>query len=453
MTFSPLDSALTGPLFATEAMREVFSDRSRIAAMLKAEAALARVQAGIGLVPSGLPAAIEAIASDDLDVTAIGHRTALAGVPTIPFVKAVQARLPAEFEKAFHKGTTTQDILDTALVLQMRAAFDLIADDLRAVMAGLASLAEAHRTTPCVGRTYGQQAAPLTFGYKAAIWGLGIVEIGADLTRVRSRALTASLGGPVGTLASMGEEGPAVADGFAAELGLSSASVAWHARRARMVEAGTWLATLMGALAKMATDVADLVSTEVAELLEPYQPGRGGSSAMPHKRNPVSATVILAAHSAAKGHVVTLLDAMAVAHERPAGVWHAEWHALPQLFGLASGALHEARHLAEGLEVHPERMRANLDATNGLLFADAVASRLAPALGRDAAHHLVETAADAVRAGRGSLRDVVAADPAVQAAGTAMLDAAFDLSPAVDAAALWTDRALAETRQLSLALA
>jgi 3-carboxy-cis,cis-muconate cycloisomerase len=199
---------------------------------------------------------------------------------------------------------------------------------------------------------------------------------------------------------------------------------------------------LIGAFAKMAADVAHLVSTEVGELAEPYMPGRGGSSAMPHKRNPVSSTVILAAHAAAKGPVTTLLDAMAAAHERPAGLWHGEWHALPQLFGLASGAVREARVLAEGLEVDTARMRANIDATRGLLFADAAAARLAPSLGRDAAHRLVEEAAGEVRVSGRSLLDVL------RERSDAALDGAFDLTPAINAAALWTDRALAHARQV-----
>ncbi len=175
--------------------------------------------------------------------------------------------------------------------------------------------------------------------------------------------LTASLGGPVGTLAGLGPDGPAIAARFAAECGLGGDPVAWHTRRSRIAETGTWLARLMGSLAKLATDVVALAATEVGEVAEPHVPGRGGSSAMPHKRNPVGATVILAAFAAARGHAATLLDAMPAAHERPAGPWHAEWHALPQLFGLASGALREARALAEGLTVDAGRMRANLDLT------------------------------------------------------------------------------------------
>jgi 3-carboxy-cis,cis-muconate cycloisomerase len=207
-----------------------------------------------------------------------------------------------------------------------------------------------------------------------------------------------------------------------------------------MAETGAWLATLIGALAKIGTDVVHLASTEVGEIAEPHVPGRGGSSAMPHKRNPVSATVILAAHASAKGLLVTLLDAMAAAHERPAGSWHAEWHALPQLFGLASGALREGRRLAEGLEVDARRMRANLDLTKGLLFADAAAAALAPSLGRERAHRLVEEAADEVRQTGRDLRAVLTESAGEHAAS---LEAAFDLAPATAAAAQWVEPAIA----------
>jgi len=262
---------------------------------------------------------------------------------------------------------------------------------------------------------------------------------GRTPARLRSRLLVASLGGPVGTLAGLGAHGPAVADAFAQALGLGAAPIAWHTRRAGMAEAGAWLATLMGALAKMATDIAHLASTEVDEVAEPWVPGRGGSSAMPHKRNPVSCTVVLAAASAAKGHVTTLLDAMASAHERPPGLWHAEWHALPTLFGLASGALREAASLAQDLVVDAPRMRANIDLTRGLLFADAAAARLSPLMGREAAHARIEHAADEVRRTGDTLQAVLARDPALHDADLA---AAFDLTPAIAAAGPWVDRAL-----------
>lgn len=439
MTFSALNSGLTGPLFATAAMRDVFSDRARLTAMLEVEAALAQMLARFGLAPDALAPAIAAISADSLDAAALGEQTALAGVPTIPFLHAVQAQLPEALERAFHKGATTQDILDTALVMQIRAALALVTAELDAILAGLAVLAAAHRDTPCVGRTYGQHAAPLTFGFKAAVWLTGVADVAERLPGLRSRLLMASLGGPVGILAGLGAHGPAVADGFAAALGLGVAPIAWHTRRAGMAEGGAWLATLMGALAKMATDIAHLASTEVAEVAEPWMPGRGGSSAMPHKRNPVSCTVILAAASAAKGHVTTLLDAMAGAHERPPGLWHAEWHALPSLFGLASGALREAASLARGLVVDAPRMRANIGQTRGLLFADAAAARLSPLLGREAAHARIEQAADEARRTGDTLQDVLARDTALRDADLA---AAFDLAPAIAAARPWVDRAL-----------
>ena len=211
---------------------------------------------------------------------------------------------------------------------------------------------------------------------------------------------------------------------------------------------GCWIAQAIGALAKVATDVAHLASTEVGEAAEPYVPGRGGSSAMPHKRNPVSCTVILAAHAAAPGHAASLLAGMAAAHERPAGPWHAEWHAVPTLFGLLSGALREGRALAEGLEVDPARMRRNLDMTQGLLFADAASARLSTTLGRDAAHRLVERAAGEARRGAMPLSAVLARDPA--AAGVDLAPA-FDLAPAIAAAGPWVDRAvLAATRVRTL---
>jgi 3-carboxy-cis,cis-muconate cycloisomerase len=236
---------------------------------------------------------------------------------------------------------------------------------------------------------------------------------------------------------------------MARELGLEAPPIAWHTRRAGFAEIGTWLAMLLGTLAKFAFDVAHLASTEVGEVAEPHLPGRGGSSAMPHKRNPISATVILSAHLAAKGQVTMLLDAMAAAHERPAGAWHAEWHALPQLFGLASGSLREARGLAEGLVVDADRMRRNIEATRGLLFADAVAARLAPSLGRDRAHPLIERAADRVRTSEASLADVLRTDPEFSRdVPTEVVTAAFNLAPSVDAAAGWVDRALTEVGRI-----
>jgi 3-carboxy-cis,cis-muconate cycloisomerase len=451
MSFSALDSDLLGQLFASAAMRAAFSDEAHLAGMLRAEAALAWAEGEAGRVPparaSALATAITAIDPATLDRESLAAGTARAGVPVIPFVSAVRGRLPPDLEPAFHKGATTQDIADTALVLQMSAGFALIAQDCAAVIEGLARLAATHRATPCIGRTYGQHAAPISFGYKAATWALGIAEVVDRLPALRGRVLTASLGGPVGTLGAFGAEAEAVATAYAHRLGLAPETVAWHTRRARIAEAGTWLALLLGALAKCAGDIAHLASTEVGEVSEPFVPGRGGSSAMPHKRNPVSATVILAAFGAAKGHAMTLIDAMAAAHERPAGAWHAEWHALPQLFGLASGALRDARSLAEGLVVDAGRMRRNLDLTHGLLFADTAAAAFAGRCGGAQAHALVERAAGEVRTTGRDLRSVLAAMPEAHGVD---LEPAFDLHRPVAAAAAATDRALARIATLGI---
>jgi 3-carboxy-cis,cis-muconate cycloisomerase len=441
MTFSALDSELLGPLFATDSMRACFSDTARIGSMLAVEAALARSESWIRLAPEALAPAIEAIQPEDLDIASLGVRTGIAGVPTIPFVQAVQQRLPADLEPSFHKGATTQDIIDTALTLRVRDAFDLIAADLNRILTDLSGMAERHRTVPCVGRTYGQHAAPISFGYKVAVWLSCVADVADRLPDLRRRVQVVSLGGPVGTLASLGNDGPRVLNGFAQELGLGVTPLCWHTNRGRVAEIGAWLLQLTGALSKMATDIASLASTEIGEVSEPHLPGRGGSSAMPHKRNPVGSTVILAAHAAAKGFVSTLFEAMAAAHERPAGLWHAEWSALPSLFGLVSGALREAKLLAGGLVVYPDRMLANLGLTRGLLFAEAAAARLAGRLGREAAHRLVEHAAQEVRKTGATLAEVLARHRAVEEAGID-LAGAFDLAPAVAAAARWIDPAV-----------
>ena len=444
MTFSALNSQLIGPLFATDAMRAVFSDRARIGAMLKVEAALARAEAKLGLVPKNLAAAIARVAPDDLDLAALGTKAAEAGVITIPFVKAVEARLPENLRGHFHFGATSQDILDTATVLQIRDGLALIEGELALIIADLTKLAKVHRKTPMVGRSYGQHAVPISFGFAVATWLAGIVDISADLMRVRERALVASLGGPVGTLATLGDNGPIVLEAFAAELGLAVPAISWHSVRGRLAETGAWLALLIGSLAKMATDVVHLAATEIGEVAEAHAADRGGSSAMPHKRNPISATIILAAHGAAGGLATTLIAAIAAAGQRPAGAWHAEWHALPQLFGLASGAIREAGRIAGGLVVDKARMRANLDLTQGLLFSEAAAAALAPKLGRNAAHRIVTNAADSVRLNGKGLRDVLAEDAAIPDALRGAVEGAFDLTPPVAAAATMTDRALAD---------
>jgi 3-carboxy-cis,cis-muconate cycloisomerase len=449
MAFSPLDSTLLGPLFTTPEMAAVFSDRAYVLALLRVETALAKALFRLGRAPAGLAEALAALQPEAFDLNEIGRQTGRAGVPIIPFVAAVRRRLPPEFEPAFHAGATTQDISDSALVVQMRAAFALIAADAAAVIAGLAALANRHRLLPCIGRTYLQHAAPITFGFKAAIWLYGIAEVCEALPDLQRRVLVASLGGPVGTLAGLGSDGPALAAAFAEALGLGSAPIAWHTRRAAIVETGQWLNRLIGALAKFARDVVLLSASETAEVSEPLVAGRGGSSAMPHKRNPVAATLIASAGQVAPFLAGALAASQVAEHERPAGAWHAEWLILPQLFGLAAGALDEARQLAEGLQVDPQNMRRNIELTRGLIFADAALGALSPMMGRGRAHELIEAAAAKVRASKATLSEVLRSDPRIAAHGVgAALEAAFDLQPAIQSAAPWIDAALAEATRV-----
>lgn len=444
MSFSPLDSDLLGPLFTTEDMRAVFSERQFLSLMLRAEEALARAQADVGLVHRDLPGAIAGISPDVLDPTALAGQTRLAGVPAVPFVKAVQSALPPELAGGFHYGSTTQDIIDTASVLQFRAALDLIEGDLRATILALAAIAERHCETPCVGRTASQHAAPVSFGFKVAGWCVALADHLALIGPLRGRVLVASLGGPVGTSAAMAEKADAVLAGFAAELGLGAPAIAWHTQRGRIAELGSWLAILLGCLAKMATDIVHLASTEVGEVSEPEVPGRGGSSSMPHKRNPIGAMTILSQHMAAGPHLSVLVSAMASVHERPVGAWHSEWLALPSLFGLAAGALREARILSEGIKVHPERMLRNLQATNGMIFSDAATGRLAQLMGRAEAYSAVEAAAAEVLSSGGTLQERLAERVPQHRDAIAL---AFDTGPAVQAAAARCRAALKHARR------
>ena len=453
MSFTTLDDPLIGPLVTSPAMRAVFGGDARLAAMLRVEVAIAAGQAKLGRAPAELAAAIAALGPADFDMDALARGTTLTAVPVIPFVKMLGHKLDPALEPHLHKGATTQDVFDTADTLLFRAAWAALKPDIAATLAALATLARRHAETPMAGRTYGQHAAPITFGYRVATWAMGIADAVEQLIPAVDRAMILSYGGPVGTLGGFEEHGPMVRAAIAAELGLGLVEGPWHTARARRAALGHALAVLIGAVGKMARDVADQVSTEVGELAEPYLPGRGGSSAMPHKRNPVSATVILAAASLSRGPASELLDAMIAAGERPAGAWMAEWSALPRLFGYASGAFVEARRLAEGLEVVPERMRANLDLTRGMISTEAAASVLARCLGREVAHRKVEAAAARVRATGATLLEELLRDRDVTGSvDSESLALAFDWRPAIDAAALWTERMVERLPALAKAL-
>jgi len=385
--------------------------------MLDFEAALAEAEAAAGVVPASCVAPIRAAArAEHYDAGAIAGEAARAGNLAIPLLAHLTRRVAAadaEAARYVHWGATSQDAIDTGLVLQLRAALDVIEGELDRLGDALASLAREHRATPITGRTWMQHAVPTTFGLKAAGWLDAILRHRERFDELRRRALVLQLGGAVGTLAALGSKGGEVAEALAADLRLPLPDIAWHSHRDRIAEVATTFGLLAGSLGKIARDVALHSQTEVAELFEPVAEGRGGSSTMPHKQNPVSAAVVLAAATRAPGLVATMLGAMIQEDERGLGGWHAEWETLPELVCLTAGALHHLTETMAGLRVDPARMAANLEATRGLVFAEAVQMAVAEKAGRAAAQRLLEAACRRAQAEGRHLRDVLADDPTV----------------------------------------
>lgn len=382
-------SALFRDMFGTRDMRRVFSDDGLIRRYLEVETALARAEAAVGVIPKTAAAAIETAADPSrLDREKLRLKTELVGYPIVALVEQL-SDLAGDHGRYVHYGATTQDIMDSATVLQVREALELIEADLTEARASLAALAAAHAETPMAGRTHLQHALPISFGQKCAVWLSILDRHAARLWELRPRVEVGAFAGAAGTLASLGDDGIAVRDAFFSELGLTAPAMTWHTARDALAETTGFLALLTGGLGKIALDVSLMMQSEVGEAFEPFQPGRGASSTMPQKRNPISCELILAAAKITRQQHGTMLDALVQDHERATGPWHAEWHALPECFTVAAGALYQAKTMLAGLEIHPKRMRANLDATGGLIVAEAVMMALAPALGRDEAHHRV----------------------------------------------------------------
>ena len=424
-------TGLLDPLFRTSAMCEIFSDRGRLQGMLDFEAALARAEARLGVIPKSAAQLIATQCRAELyDIGMLAHASAPAGNTAIPLVKALTVLVGKKNKQAagyVHWGATSQDAIDTGLVLQLRAAFDLIDAGLARLGAALARLAKKHKHTPMPGRTWLQQALPVTFGLKAASALSAVERHRARLHELRARALVIQFGGAAGTLASLGEHGPAVAKALAAELKLLDPEISWHAQRDRVAEVSTTLGLLVGTLGKLSQDVSLMMQTEVGEALEPVEPGRGGSSTLPHKRNPVGCAVVLAAAMKVPPLVSVMLAAMAQEHERGLGGWHAEWETLPEICMLTAGALEQTVRMMEGLQLDTVRMCHNLDATHGLIMAEAVSAALAPKLGREAAHGLIEQACRQAVEQNKPLRDVLAKDAkAGKLLSAAELDRLFD---------------------------
>jgi 3-carboxy-cis,cis-muconate cycloisomerase len=426
-------------IFVPAELREAVSDRAWLQAMLDAERALAVAEARAGLFPEDAAEAIAAWCHAELyDADEIAERGRTVGNPAEPLVRALTRKVGAEVGRYVHRGATSQDVLDTAAMLVSRRALDLILAELAGVLAGCAALAEAHRSTPLAARTLLQHALPTTFGLKAAGWLVAVLDARRRLADLQAHGLAAELGGAAGTLAALAEHGPAVLRLYAEELDLAEPVVPWHTNRVRVAELGGALDVAAGTLAKIGLDVALLAQTEVAEVREPEG---GGSSTLPHKRNPVRSTLARACARQVHAHAAVLSGGLAQEHERAIGDWQAEWSALSGALALTGGAAASARRVVEGLEVDVERMGRNLDATRGLIMAERVAGLLADELGRLEAHDLVGAASARASAAGRALRDELLDDPRIDLSEDE-LDAAFDPATYLGSAETFVDRAL-----------
>ena len=398
-------------------MRKLCDDAAYLQSMLDVEAALAQAEAAIGVIPAKAVAPISAASKAALyDISELADAATRAGNLAIPLVKALTAavaKTDPDAARYVHWGATSQDIIDTATMLTLSAAIDALIADCDRAIAGFATLARAHRHTPVVARTWLQHALPMPFGLKLAEYAAALHRSRERLLRVKGEALALQFGGAAGTLAALGENGLKVAERLAEILHLPLPDAPWHTHRDRIADVASVLAILTGTCGKIARDISLLMQTDVGEAFEPSVAGRGGSSTMPHKRNPVACASALAAATMAPNLAATIFAAQIQEHERSAGPWHAEWPTLPTLLLMTSGALAAIVDLAEGLEVDALRMASNLDTTRGLVMAEAVTMALAEKIGKSDAHHLIEAASKKAVANRVHLRDVLTADPNV----------------------------------------
>jgi 3-carboxy-cis,cis-muconate cycloisomerase len=414
--------------------------------MLEFEAALATAEARVGVIPGEAAAAIAAACdAERFEAEALGREARAAGNPAVPLVRALTDAVEGDAARFVHWGATSQDVMDTAAMLVARRARAVIAEELDRVAAACARLADEHRDTAMPGRTLLQQALPTTFGLKAAGW---LCAVDDARRRLAALSLAVELGGAAGTLASLAPDGVGVLRRMAEELGLEEPVVPWHTARARVADLGAALALAAGALEKIARDVILLAQTEVAEVAEPADGGRGGSSTLPHKRNPAGSVLAIACAGRVRGEASILLAAMAQEHERAAGGWQAEWEALSGALAYTGGAAGAIREVLEGLEVRSERMRENLDMTGGLVLAESVSLALGRRIGRSQAHRLVEAASRrAVETGR-PLREELLVDEAVRAElSEEEIDRALAVDGYAGAAGEFVERALGRYRE------
>jgi 3-carboxy-cis,cis-muconate cycloisomerase len=390
MAASIIDSSIFQGIFGTDAMREVWSDENRTRRYIDVERALAIVQARLGLIPQ--EAADEIVSHcqlEQIDMARLRQQTERIGYPILGVVTQINQLCRDKLGEYVHWGATTQDITDTATVLQIREALVLVDDELAAIAQALAKLAREHRLTPVIGRSNLQQAIPVTFGYKMAGILSAVLRHRERIAQLRERVLVGEFAGAAGTLASLQTGAMETQAGLCAELGLGQPVIAWHTIRDNIAEVGAVLGLIGGTLGKISMDVKLMMQTEVGEVFEPYHHGRGSSSTMPQKRNPIASCYIHAAISVVRQHAAALMDAMVADHERSTGPWEIEWISLPESFCLMAGALHQTREMLQGLEVDVQAMRRNIDLTHGLVMSEAVMMGLGPYIGREYAHDLV----------------------------------------------------------------
>ncbi len=390
MPATALDSNIFRDIFTTAEMRNVFSDEFRTACYLEIEAALAKVQGRLGIIPEeAMREIVGKCRVENIDFAKLKIQTERIGYPILGVVQQIVALCDKGLGEWCHWGATTQDITDTAMIMQVRAALDLVDAEIEKIAAALTKLSKRYRDTPMAGRSNLQQAVPITFGFKTASLLAAFQRHRQRLTELRPRVLVGEFAGAAGTLSSLGKDGLKVQAELMKELKLGQPEIAWHTVRDRIGEVGSFLALVCATLGKISTDVKLMMQTEVAEVFEPFHEGRGSSSTMPQKRNPISCLYIHATASLVRQNAASLIEAAIADHERSTGPWEIEWIALPEIFLLASGALSQSRLLLEGLQVDEKRMRANLDITNGTIVSEAVMMGLGPYLGRQRAHDLV----------------------------------------------------------------
>ncbi|MBP6530689.1 MAG: adenylosuccinate lyase family protein [Burkholderiales bacterium] len=448
MAATIVDSKIFGDIFSDAKMRAVWSDENRTAKYLDIERALAKVQGELGIIPQ--EAADEIVKNCDInkiDWAKLKAKTEQIGYPIIAVVNQINALTRDRLGEYCHWGATTQDITDTATVMQIREGLALIESDLAEISHSLAGLSRKYRDTPVIGRSNLQQAIPVTFGFKTASILAGIERHRERLQQLKPRVLVGEFGGACGTLASIEKGAMETQAGLMRELGLGCPLIAWHTVRDNIAEVGAFLGLVGGSLGKIAMDVKLMMQTEVGEVFEPFAQGRGSSSTMPQKRNPISCLYIHANISVVRQHAAALMDAMVADHERSTGPWEIEWVSLPEIFCLLSGALKQTKFVLAGLEVDTAKMRANIDMTHGLVMSEAVMMGLGPYIGREYAHDLVyDLCREAVKQSR-PLVDILAEHPEINAhVSRAQLEAFCDPANYLGQAGVMIDQVLASIK-------